>query len=180
MTNLNLGTDLKFDIPKGKDYMLVQVFSSVERLRGTKINLKTTRQLIPDCGDSIVANNPIGLETFLPIACCHRQNHKSISKCNNFSYSEALVKRTFFYQYSLFDNDKFSLCAACGYRETERLTSYLFDSEKNRLSMKQNIKTDLLGGICCRNCMAVIFSYWLDIKHNLRLGFLAPMSSKAR
>ena len=99
MTNLNLGTDLKFDIPKGKDYMLGQVFASVERLRGTKVKLKTTRQLIPDCGDSIVANNPIGLETFLPIACCHRPKCKSISSCNSYSYEETLVKRTFYYQY---------------------------------------------------------------------------------
>ena len=180
MTNLNLGTDLKFDIPKGKDYMLGQVFASVERLRGTKIKLKTTRQLIPDCGDSIVANNPIGLETFLPIACCHRQNHKSISKCNNFSYSEALVKRTFYYQYNLFENDKFSLCVACGKRESEKLVSYLFDSKQNRLKFRHDIKTDLLGGLCCSNCMAIIFSYWLDVNHNLRLGFLAPMSSKSR
>ena len=160
--------------------MLGQVFASVDKLSGTKVKLKTARQLLPGYVDPNIANKPIGLETFLPVECCHLPKCKSISKCNNFSYSEALVKRTFYYQYSLFDNDKFSLCDSCGYRETERLTSYLFDSEKNRLSMKQNIKTDLLGGICCRNCMAVIFSYWLDIKHNMRRGFLAPRVSKAR
>jgi hypothetical protein len=168
------------DLPRGKDYKLGQVFASVDKLRGTKVKLKTTRQLLPGYVDPDIANKPLALENFLPLECCHRPNHKSISKCNNFSYSEALVKRTFYYQYSLFDNDKFSLCDSCGYRETERLTSYLFDSKQNRLKFRHDIKTDLLGGICCRNCMAIIFSYWLDIKHNLRRGFLAPRVSRAR
>jgi len=170
------------DLPRGKDYMLGQVFASVDKLRGTKVKLKTARQLLPGYVDPAIANKPIVLETFLPVECRHLPRCKSISKCNNFSYSEALVKRTFYYQYSLFDNDKFSLCAnsKCGYRETERLTSYLFDSKQNRLKFRHDIKTDLLGGICCRNCMAVIFSYWLDIKHNMRLGFLAPRVSRAR
>ena len=168
------------DLPRGKDYMLGQVFASVDKLRGTKVKLKTARQLLPGYVDPTIANKPIVLETFLPVECRHLPRCKSISKCNNFSYSEALVKRTFYYQYSLFDNNKFSLCDSCGYRETERLTSYLFDSKQNRLKFRHDIKTDLLGGLCCSNCMAIIFSYWLDVKHNLRRGFLAPRVSKAR
>ena len=179
--NGDLGTEKILDLPRGMDYKLADVFGTVDALRGTKVKLKTIHQLLPDI-DKSVPDKPLGLETFLPLKCCHLPRCKSINDCNRLSYSEVLVKRTFYYQHSLFDNDKFSLCVACGKRETERLTSFLFDTKQNRSKFRHNIKTDLLGGLCCSNldCRAVLYSYWIDIKHNMRLGFLTPMRSKSR
>ena len=179
--NGDLGTQKILDLPRGMDYKLADVFGTVNALRGTKVKLKTIHQLLPDI-DKSVPDQPLALEMFLPLECCHRPKCISIKKCNEFSYSETLVKRTFYYQYNLFENPKFSLCVACGKQETERLTSFLFDTKQNRSKFRHNIKTDLLGGLCCSNldCRAVLYSYWIDIKHNMRLGFLTPIRSRTK
>ena len=71
MTNLNLGTDYIFDIPRGKDYKLRDIFVTVNKLRGTKVKLKTIGQLIPGNVHPDKIDEPLCLETFLPTRCLH-------------------------------------------------------------------------------------------------------------
>ena len=177
-----LGTDYVLDLPRGKDYKIKDVFITVNSLRGMIIKLKTIGQLIPGNVQSDKIDEPLYLETFLPIECFHLPMCKSVLKCNEFSFQEVLVKRTFYYQEQLFESERFSFCIQCGKRETEKLRSYLFDTKQNETKMRLNIKRNLIGGLCCSNpdCRAVIYSYWIDIKHNFKRGFLTPKVSKTQ